>query len=291
MAMRSMIFRKMCEESDAKRDEGLTTPPEIERFDDIKYGSDKQWQVLDVYRPKALSGKLPVIVSFHGGGWVYGDKNVYQFYCMELARRGFAVVNYSYRIAPEYRFPAPFEDTNMVFGWILKNAEQYGFDLDNLFAVGDSAGAMGIALYACICTDKEYAKMYSFTVPEGLKFKGLALNCGIYQTKDAGIIKMLKDFLEKKDYPAILEKLSVVSLVNGSFPPCYIMTSNEDFLREEPKALMESLDKVGVKYRYKLYGDEEHPLGHVFHCNVKSEFAAQANDDECSFFKELMGIK
>ena len=288
MSIRSKIFRKMCEESDAKRDEGLTTPPEIERFDDIKYGSDENWQVLDVYRPKALSGKLPVIVSFHGGGWVYGDKKVYQFYCMELAKHGFAVVNYSYRLAPEYRFPAPFEDTNMVFEWVMKNAEQYGFDLDNLFAVGDSAGAMGIALYACICTDKEYAKMYSFNVPEGLKFRGLALNCGIYQTKDAGIIKSMKDFLEKKDYPAILDKFSVVDLVNKDFPPCYIMTSNEDFLREEPKALMESLDKLGVKYRYKLYGDEEHPLGHVFHCDVKSEFAKQANDDECDFFRELI---
>lgn len=288
MSIRSKIFRKMCEESDAKRDEGLTTPPEIERFDDIKYGTDENWQVLDVYRPKALSGKLPVIVSFHGGGWVYGDKKVYQFYCMELAKHGFAVVNYSYRLAPEHRFPAPFEDTNMVFEWVMKNAGQYGFDLDNLFAVGDSAGAMGIALYACICTDKEYAKMYSFNVPEGLKFRGLALNCGIYQTKDAGIIKSMKDFLEKKDYPAILDKFSVVDLVNKDFPPCYIMTSNEDFLREEPKALMESLDRVGVKYRYKLYGDEEHPLGHVFHCDVKSELAAQANDDECNFFKELM---
>lgn len=288
MSIRSKIFRKMCEESDAKRDEGLTTPPEIERFDDIKYGSDENWQVLDVYRPKALSGKIPVIVSFHGGGWVYGDKKVYQFYCMELAKHGFAVVNYSYRLAPEYRFPAPFEDTNMVFEWVMKNAEQYGFDLDKLFAVGDSAGAMGIALYACICTDKEYAKMYSFTVPEGLKFKGLALNCGIYQTNDAGIIKSMKDFLEKKDYPAILDKFSVVDLVNKDFPPCYIMTSNEDFLREEPKALMESLDKLGVKYRYKLYGDEEHPLGHVFHCDVKSEFAKQANDDECDFFRELI---
>ena len=288
MSIRSKIFRKMCEESDAKRDEGLTTPPEIERFDDIKYGTDENWQVLDVYRPKALSGKLPVIVSFHGGGWVYGDKKVYQFYCMELAKHGFAVVNYSYRLAPEHRFPAPFEDTNMVFEWVMKNAGQYGFDLDNLFAVGDSAGAMGIALYACICTDKEYAKMYSFNVPEGLKFRGLALNCGIYQTKDAGIIKSMKDFLEKKDYPAILDKFSVVDLVNKDFPPCYIMTSNEDFLREEPKALMESLDRVGVKYRYKLYGDEEHPLGHVFHCDVKSELAAQPNDDECNFFKELM---
>lgn len=288
MSIRSKIFRKMCEESDAKRDEGLTTPPEIERFDDIKYGSDENWQVLDVYRPKALSGKIPVIVSFHGGGWVYGDKKVYQFYCMELAKHGFAVVNYSYRLAPEYRFPAPFEDTNMVFEWVMKNAGQYGFDLDNLFAVGDSAGAMGIALYACICTDKEYAKIYPFTTPEGLKFKGLALNCGIYQTNDAGIIKSMKDFLEKKDYPAILDKFSVVDLVNKDFPPCYIMTSNEDFLREEPKALMESLDKLGVKYRYKLYVDEEHPLGHVFHCDVKSEFAKQANDDECDFFRELI---
>ena len=287
MSIRSKIFRKMCEESDAKRDEGLTTPPEIERFDDIKYGTDENWQVLDVYRPKALSGKIPVIVSFHGGGWVYGDKKVYQFYCMELAKHGFAVVNYSYRLAPEYRFPAPFEDTNMVFEWVMKNAGQYGFDLDNLFAVGDSAGAMGIALYACICTDKEYAKMYSFTTPEGLKFKGLALNCGIYQTKDAGIIKSMKDFLEKKDYPAILDMFNVVDIVNKDFPPCYIMTANEDFLREEPKALMDSLDMVGVKYRYKLYGDEEHPLGHVFHCDIKSEFAKQANDDECDFFREL----
>ena len=282
MSIRSKIFRKMCEESDAKRDEGLTTPPEIERFDDIKYGTDENWQVLDVYRPKALSGKLPVIVSFHGGGWVYGDKKVYQ-----LAKHGFAVVNYSYRLAPEHRFPAPFEDTNMVFEWVMKNAGQYGFDLDNLFAVGDSAGAMGIALYACICTDKEYAKMYSFTTPEGLKFKGLALNCGIYQTKDAGIIKSMKDFLEKKDYPAILDMFNVVDIVNKDFPPCYIMTANEDFLREEPKALMDSLDMVGVKYRYKLYGDEEHPLGHVFHCDIKSEFAKQANDDECDFFREL----
>lgn len=278
----------MCAKSDAERDAGLTTPPEIERFDDIKYGTDDKWQVLDVYRPKALSGKLPVIVSFHGGGWVYGDKGVYQFYCMELAKQGFAVVNYSYRLAPEHRFPAPFVDTNMVFGWLMNNAEQYGFDLDNIFAVGDSAGAMGIALYACICTDKEYAKMYPFTVPEGLKLKGLALNCGIYRTKDADIIKSFKEFLEPRDYPAILEKLDVVKLADADFPPCYIMTGNEDFLRNEPPALMESLDKVGVKYRYKLYGDESDPMGHVFHCNIKSATAAQANKDECGFFKELM---
>ena len=63
-----------------------------------------KWQKLDVYRQKDATGKLPVIVSVHGGGWVYGDKERYQFYCMDLAERGFAVVNFSYRLAPEYKF-------------------------------------------------------------------------------------------------------------------------------------------------------------------------------------------
>ena len=291
MSIRSRIFRRMCTESDAERDAGLTTPPEIERFDDICYGSSgcgNGWDLLDVYRPKAEKGKLPVIVSFHGGGWVYGDKNVYQFYCMDLAGRGFAVVNYSYRLAPEYRYPAPFEDTNEVFRWVLENAEKYGFDTDNIFAVGDSAGAMGIGLYACIVTDREYAENYSFTVPEGLRIKGLALNCGIYKTEDTATVKSLKDFVRKQDYPAILDKLNMVNIVSGSFSPCFIMTAVGDFLVNEPKFLMESLDRVGVRYEYRLYGTQEAPLGHVFHCNIKLPEAKQANDDECVFFRKLM---
>lgn len=45
----------------------------ILRYDDIPYGTESKWQRLDVYRPKKVNGKLPVIVSVHGGGWVYGD--------------------------------------------------------------------------------------------------------------------------------------------------------------------------------------------------------------------------
>ena len=121
----STIVRKAFAAGNMVRDAGLKTPEDVQRFDDIVYGEeDKVWQSLDVYRPKAtnIEEKLPVIVSVHGGGWVYGDKKLYQFYCLSLAQRGFAVVNFSYRLAPESKFPASIIDTNLVFGWILDPA-------------------------------------------------------------------------------------------------------------------------------------------------------------------------
>ncbi|MBQ9809830.1 MAG: hypothetical protein IJM52_01590, partial [Spirochaetales bacterium] len=68
--------------ADRKKNAGLSTPDDIVRFDDISYGPDPVWNLLDVYRPREAQGKLPVIIDVHGGGWVYGDKYVYQYYCM-----------------------------------------------------------------------------------------------------------------------------------------------------------------------------------------------------------------
>ena len=159
----SAISEKLREEfkkSDDIRDKGLTTPKEILRYDDILYGKNKAWQKLDVYRPKKAKGKLPVIISVHGGGWVYGDKERYQYYCMDLAKRGFAVVNFTYRLAPDYKFPSSIEDTNSVVKWVLKNAEEYQLDTDHVFAVGDSAGAHNLSLYNfCGKTKKSLASL------------------------------------------------------------------------------------------------------------------------------------
>lgn len=182
----STIVRKAFAAGDMVRDAGLKTPEDVQRFDDIVYGEDKVWQSLDVYRPKAINieEKHPVIVSVHGGGWVYGDKKLYQYYCMSLAQRGFAVVNFSYRLAPESKFPASIIDTNLVFGWILDHAEEYGLDSENIFAVGDSAGAHMLGLYTNLCTNPEYAKVYKekfgIQTPQDLKIRAVALNCGQY---------------------------------------------------------------------------------------------------------------
>ena len=169
MSRTSDMVREMFQKADDVRDAGLTTPDDITRFDDIVYGEDIHFQRLDVYRPANAGEKmLPVIVSVHGGGWVYGDKERYQYYCMSLAQHGFSVVNFTYRLAPEYQFPAAIEDINLVIHWIFAHALQYGFDTEHIFGVGDSAGAHQLSLYTAISTNPEYAKDFDFRVPEVL---------------------------------------------------------------------------------------------------------------------------
>ena len=130
---------------DAKRDEGLTTPVDIERFDNIRYGEHER-NILDVYRPKDQKGKLPLIVSIHGGGWVYGSKEINQFYCMSLAERGFAVVNFSYRLAPEFKHPGTFVFLSEIKGLyrICSNVESRSRGINHDFFekkfAADSAG-------------------------------------------------------------------------------------------------------------------------------------------------------
>lgn len=293
MSEQSDRIRKEFGEGDAKRDAGLTTPEDVIRYDDIQYGPVEGWQLLDVYRPKACSGKkLPVIVSFHGGGWVYGTKEVYQFYCMSLAQRGFAVVNYTYRLAPEYKFPAPFEDINLVFEWIYANAEEYGLDTDNLFAVGDSAGGHGIALYAAFCTNDEYASKFDFKKPEGMKLRAVALNCGLYdpiKRAEAGQEDtILQDYLPDHGTPEEMLMICVPEHVTKDFPPAFVMTATDDFLKDEAPVIMAKFDELHVPYEYKLYGTDEKPLWHVFHCDMRLKEAAICNDDECNFFKKYI---
>jgi acetyl esterase/lipase len=279
-------------EGDAIRDEGLTTPEDIERIDNIAYGADRKWQIMDVYRPKEARGKLPVIVSVHGGGWVYGDKERYQFYCMSLAQRGFAVVNFTYRLAPEFQFPAPLEDTNLVFTWVLDHAQEYGFDSRYVFGVGDSAGGNLLGLYAGLCTNPEYAKNFSFRSPEGFAPTAIALNCGCYiiEMKDPEDLtaKLMQDYLPDKGSQKEIEQVNVLNHITPDFPPVFFMTATGDMLQEHAFMLAKKVWENKIPFIFRFYGDKDHELGHVFHCNIKLEAAAFCNDEECDFFRGFM---
>ncbi|MCD8161816.1 MAG: alpha/beta hydrolase [Clostridiales bacterium] len=295
MSQTSDLVRARFTEGDNIRDAGLTTPEDIRRFDDIPYGPDPHWQVLDVYRPRAADGqKLPVIVSVHGGGWVYGDKERYQFYCMNLAQRGFAVVNFTYRLAPEFQFPAPLEDTNLVFAWVLTHGEAYGFDTGHVFGVGDSAGGHLLGLYADFCTNPDYSAQFPFRPPEGFVPTAVALNCGVYQIATDGegddLNRLLMaDLLPEHGTPEELASISVIRYITPQFPPAFFMTATGDFLQDQTPLLQAALMVNSVPFVLRFYGDAARPpLGHVFHCNIKTEDAKLCNDEECGFFRNFL---
>ncbi|MDO5709140.1 MAG: alpha/beta hydrolase [Coriobacteriales bacterium] len=293
MSAISDLVRKQFKEGDDIRDAGLTTPEDIERFDDIAYGTDTDWQMLDVYRPKNVKGELPVIVSIHGGGWVYGDKERYQWYCMDLALRGFVVVNFTYRLAPDFKFPASMEDTCAVFQWTVDHIAEYGGNVDKIFAVGDSAGGHMLGLFSNMCTNPAYATNFDFTPPAGFTPTAVAINCGaceIKLTNDPTDLTsaLMGDFLPNGGDDRELDLVSVGKHVTEKFPPVFIMTSDGDFLHDQAGPLSQIMRDLKVVHELHIYGGIGEPLGHVFHCNMKSEDARRCNDDECRFFKRFL---
>ncbi len=292
MSLASLMLRTLFSISDRKRDAGLTVPEDIVRSDNIVYGRDRKWNVLDVYRPLNAPEKLPVIVSVHGGGWVYGDKDLYQYYCMALAQMGFSVVNFTYRLAPKYKYPSSLEDTAAVFEWVYQHSEEYGFDKDHLFAVGDSAGAHMLAIYCCLGTNAAYRKMTGLNVNEAHVLKAVALNCGVYRMvrgeKKDMTSRLMTDFLPGKGTEEELLCISPVEHVTPAFPPSIVMTAEGDFLAEQALPMVEKLKSMNVPVEYRYYGDREHSLGHVFHLNIRSEDAQRCNLEECRFFKTFL---
>lgn len=294
MSKISDMIRENFKKTDDVRDAGLSTPDDIVRYDDIVYGEDAKLQVLDVYRPKESEGKqLPVIVSVHGGGWVYGDKERYQYYCMSLAQRGFVVVNFTYRLAPEYKFPSSLEDTNLVFTWILNHDEEYGFDTAHIFAVGDSAGGHILGLYSAICTNPEYAAEYTFKIPRGFVPMAVALNCGKYEislegdSTDEQTKLLMADLLPERGSAKELELINVTNHVTKNYPPTFVMTSTGDSLKDQAPIMAAKLASCNVPFIYRFYGDSKNKLDHVFHCNMKLDDARLCNDEECGFFREF----
>ncbi|MBR6666002.1 MAG: alpha/beta hydrolase [Lachnospiraceae bacterium] len=289
MSLAAYYFCKMCTKADKKRDEGLEIPKDIEYVRDIRYGENKKYHTLDICWPKKEAGeRLPVIISVHGGGYVYGSKEVYQFYAASLAQMGFSVVNFNYRLAPKYKFPAPLVDLNAVIGWLLEHLKEYPVDMQKVFLVGDSAGAQIASQYGALYSNKEYASVMEMEVPK-FTLKALGLCCGTYDLKkramEAAGKGVMRDYMGK-DIRKYGEKLNVLDYITADYPPAYLFSATGDYLKEECQPMAELLRSKGVRSEYKIYGNER--TYHVFHVDMRNEFGKEANGEMVAFFKEVM---
>lgn len=277
--------------SDKERDSKLVAPKHIVKIKDIPYGPCGVDNYLDVYYDDSIISKNKTILSIHGGGFVYGDKEVYYHYCLSLAKLGFTVVNINYRLAPEHVYPSQLEDINLAVHWMLEDGAIYNIDSSNIYIVGDSAGAYLATVYTAMLCNPDFLKGIVSSLPESFKPRALGLNCGMYDLAQAVAHSNELDFKELfLDYtgyaklPDSYDEFNVLPYLNKNFPPVYIVTAEHDFLNYQAHFLNSRLNELEVAHEFRIYGLGREDVGHVFHCNPVLDEAKLCNTNECDFF-------
>lgn len=222
-----------------------------------------------IYRAEGAQGALPLIVYFHGGGWVLCDLDTHDALCRNLASEAQAViVSVDYRMAPEHCFPAAPEDCMAATRWALSQATELGIDPSRTVVAGDSAGGNLAAAVALRARDEglalagqlliypvtahytaafdsyaEFATGYGLTREAMVWFWDLYLGAAHNEQQARG--------LSSQAAPLLAQDLR-------GLPPALVMTAAVDVLRDEGEAYGMRLIEAGVPATMTRYPGMHH---------------------------------
>lgn len=290
-------FWKSVKKSDTKRLSTQFPPKNIKEINDIPYICDGDlYHLLDVYYPETAEEKLPVIIDIHGGGWMYGDKELNKIYCMNLAERGFLVFNISYRLVPSVTVNEQLQDIARALRWISENMKNYPCDSKNIMLTGDSAGGQ-LAAYSAMLTISEEMRNIFDTVDPQMKLDALTLTSPVAYMNSSSPMSVYtssmwgKNFREKKTYPYM--NLSDI-LPFGQLPPTVLITSSGDLMAlEQTKRAYADLRKYSADAKLINFPKfEGKHLPHVFSViEPQSKAGKIAIDEFISFYKKIIAEK
>lgn len=216
-----------------------------------------------IYTPKG-DGPFPVILYFHGGGWVIADLDTYDASPRALANSANAiVVSAHYRQAPEHKFPAAHDDAHAAYKWVLANAQDFNGDAKRVALVGESAGGNLAASVSVLAREHKMQMpvhqvlIYPITDNETDKASYIE-NANAKPLDRAGMQWFFKQYLNSPDdgedrLISLLDEKNLKGL-----PPTTVITAQIDPLRTEGSAYAEALKKAGVKTRYQNYNGVTH---------------------------------
>lgn len=275
---------------DEKRMSKQKLPDGICSIVDVPYREDRlNEHLLDVYYPESAEGKLPVIIDMHGGGLMYGYKELNKNYCFHLASRGFAVFNVSYSLAPAHPFPVCLVDAMNAVCFIGEHFNLGPCDSERVFLVGDSAGALLAMHVAALCEDAELRAVYGASEP-GFRIRAVGLISGMFYF-DSGLARLLapgifgKGGFSKSPFRPYLAPES--ALRSGKFPPAHLTTSREDMIRSATLRFKKLLDAKGVACALSDFPRARgRKLEHVFSVLYPAEYpeSVAAIDEMTAFF-------
>jgi acetyl esterase len=246
---------------------------------------------LRIYTPKTAKAPFPVIVYYHGGGFVIANLDVYNASAQGLAEQvGAVVVSVAYRLAPEHKFPTAHNDAFAAYQWTVQNAASIQGDPKKIAVVGESAGGNLAAAVSIMARDKKIM----VPIHEVLVYPIAQSNMNTDSyTKYADAKPLNKAMMEwfTKNYVSSMAqakdpRISIVNANLRGLPPTTIINAEIDPLADDGKLLEDKLKAADVKVNRKVYDGVTHEFfGMVPVVPEAKEAQAYAADQLKSAFK------
>ncbi|MFC2948048.1 alpha/beta hydrolase [Virgibacillus sediminis] len=218
---------------------------------------------LRIYTPEG-NGPFPVLVFYHGGGWVLGDLDVVDPIMRQITNETASiVVSVDYRLAPEHKFPVPAEDCYTATKWVAENIQKHNGDPKRLAVAGDSAGGNLAAVVPLMAKDRGgpaislQILLYPVTNFDTTTTSYLENGKGNYLETDAmhwfndQYLNSEEDKKNPYTAPLLAKDLS-------GLPPALIFTAEYDVLRDEGEAYAQRLKEAGVSVEHTRFDGQIH---------------------------------
>ncbi|HEX4248025.1 MAG TPA: alpha/beta hydrolase [Pseudonocardia sp.] len=228
----------------------MPPPPELPRVEDRTVAGSIP---VRIYWPVADPADLPIVVFYHGGGWVIGDLDTHDATARAIAISvGAIVVAVDYRLAPEHPFPAGVDDAFAALKWVSEHATELGADPARLAVAGDSAGGNLAAVVSQLARDaggppvRFQLLWYPATMLDH-SLPSMTENADAPVLTKADTFAFLDLYLKGSDPAARPATLAPANAENlAGLPPAYIATAQYDPIRDEGVRYAELLRAAGV---------------------------------------------
>lgn len=217
-----------------------------------------------IYTPRG-SGRFPVLVYFHGGGWVIGNLDTHDCLCRVLANEiSCIVVAVDYRLSPEHKFPAPLEDCYAAVEWVAEHAEDFGGDNARIAVGGDSAGG-NMATVVCMMAREKGGPslLHQLLIYPAVDL--LSMDTASYQAHGegylltaAGMFYYRDHYLRNREDGKIPYASPLLENNLTRLPPATVVVPRLDVLADEGTAYAERLKEAGVPVACLFYDDMIH---------------------------------
>jgi acetyl esterase len=245
---------------------------------------------LRIYTPEG-SGPHPILLFFHGGGFVAGYIHEFDAFCTYLAHGASCkIISVDYRLSPEHKHPAAVEDARAALKWAAENAKVIGGDGNRIAVAGDSAGGNLALVSSIMARDESFPSIiYQVLICPWLDLSSTNTDSyklfgdGLWLSK-ANIYWYRNNYLKNEEQansylasPMFTEKLE-------GLPPTFIVAAEFDVLRDEGKIFADRLRSEGIPVKYSCYKGMLHDFITVPGLFSK---AKEATEDVCRILKKV----